>query len=134
MKNINEKIEIKESVPLYIDMYDLEGDTKKIIKFLENIPNKIKDWADNLPYKKDEYPSEVIESNNKLLSCHRYELKISGGYDDFYLSIEGYRWETDEEFNTRLEKQKQDKLKAQKAAKTRKLKQEEKFRKGKQSW
>ena len=41
------------------------------------------------------------------------------------MNINGFRWETDEEFNTRLDTQKRDKLNAQKAAKTRKLKQEE---------
>lgn len=130
MKKEEEKIEIKEYIPINIDLYNFEGDTNKIIKFFQDIPVKIKEKVDTFrKYYTEKVDKKILEDNEKnhikWLSCHRYELDVKYYHDDVSLNINGFRWETDEEFNTRLDTQKRDKLNAQKAAKTRKLKQEE---------
>ncbi len=130
MKKEEEKIEIKEYIPINIDLYNFEGDTNKIIKFFQDIPVKIKEKVDTFrKYYTEKVDKKILEDNEKnhikWLSCHRYELDVKYYHDDVSLNINGFRWETDEEFNTRLDTQKRNKLNAQKAAKTRKLKQEE---------
>ena len=123
MKKKEEKIEITTRLPIYIDLYSLEGDTEKVIQYLKDIPNKLKEWSSGFNHTKYSDKDKLYMDN--LLNCHRYELNFESWQDGTEVSIEGVRWETDEEFNTRLDTQKRDKLNAQKAAKTRKLKQEE---------
>lgn len=130
MKKSENKIEIKEFIPIDFDLYQLEGKVEEVIQRLKDIPNKVKEKVEIFrkyyeELGKPDYIKDVKESNTKLLSCHRFEIDISYSHDDTNVSIQGYRWETDEEFNTRLDKQKKDKLNAQKAAKTRKKNQEE---------
>lgn len=123
MKKKEEKIEIKERLPIYMSIYDFEGDIEKVIQYLKDIPKMLHNWDTGIH--KDKFTERDHLVHNNLMSCHRYSISIDRGYDDIDLSINGFRWETDEEFNLRLDKQKKDKLNAQKAAKTRKKNQEE---------
>lgn len=106
---MNEKKEIKCPVPYYIDSSYFEGDLNKIIKFLQELPEQIK-----LLY-------NPLGNSVYLNAIHRYEIQI--GYDDNYdeFTVIGYRWETDEEFNKRIEVNKKASKLAKENAKKRKL-------------
>ena len=81
-------------------LYDLAGDLNKCLKYLQDIPKIHPDF-------------------------HRFELEVDYGYDNTGLILHGYRWETDKELASRLEKAKKERER-KKAAKD---SQEEKERK-----
>lgn len=124
MKKKEEKLEVRMKLPIYISFDNFEGDTEKIIQFLENIYHKLVEWVQS---SEKAYPNAINALYNQhILSCHRYEIDhyFSSFDGDKEINLYGIRWETDEEFNLRLEKAKRDKLNAQKAAKTKKINQE----------
>lgn len=124
------KKEIRERLPIYIDLYNFEGDTKKVIEYIESIPIKVKDWIEmsNTNLSNVSYPilekEKVQEYQDKLLSCFRYEINISKSYEDIELEVYGIRLETDEEFQDRINKVKGASNNARKAALTKKKNQE----------
>ncbi len=119
MKKKEEKREIRVLICHYIDNSSFEGDLNKIIRFLQELPEKIKESY--LPNGNLDY----------LDGVYRYSIEINKGYDDSYDEFEvvGYRWETDEEFENRLESNRKASESAKKAAKTKKIQQEEQERK-----
>lgn len=105
--------EIKVPVSYYIGSDNFEGSLESIVKYIKEIPEKVK---------------EVYNSggtNTYLNGIYRYEIDITRDYDgstDYNLI--GYRLETDEELNKRLELNRKASESAKKAAKQAKINRE----------
>lgn len=87
-----EKREIKTDFDYIIDKYQFEGDLDEIIKKLKNTPKKL---------------AEMYPLNETIKDFHRYSIRVdseteyySNDSHDIYI-LEGWRWETDEEFSKR---------------------------------
>lgn len=116
---MEKKNEIRVPISYYISYDNFEGDINDIIKFLQNLPQEINKLYN--PNKDSVY----------LNGIHRYTIEIERGYEDSHdeFSVVGWRWETDEEFNKRLETSK----KISKSLKEKaKLDKEERIRKEKE--
>ena len=105
----------KKEIPIlfngFLDKYSLEGDINEVSDKIRAIPERLK----------ESYPL-----NEELKSAHRFSISTSTEYEyysndshDVY-NIEAYRWETDEEYNKRIEQEEKRKVSAQKAAITKK--------------
>lgn len=90
-----EKKLLKVKIPyISIDVYDFEGDLNDIIKYLKNIPNRIKE------YDPDNVELEQIDKYQLVNNYNNYD-------DGWEMEVQAFRWETDQEFNDRIAKQKE---------------------------
>ncbi len=104
----NKKKEIGETIH-YFTGWELEGDMLKTAKLFSNT----KEW----------YKEEFPDSSRDITVFHRFTLSHNyrdGESDEF--TIVAYRWETDEEYNKRLEKSKIASKNAKKANEAKQLK------------
>jgi len=110
-----EKIEIKVDLPSVFEFYDIEGDIFEVAEKIKNIPNLLKERYSH------------IEGNSILDTIHRYRLNTYYYSDETpEINITGYRWETDEEFEKRIETNKKKSAAAKKATQTKRETQEKK--------
>ena len=96
-----DKIEKKEELYIYLDN-EFEGEISEVVKKIQNIPNRLKKEHD------------LVKDNPDMF--HKFEIGWDycghdGGKEP---KIIGYRWETEEELNKRVEANKKAKDNAKK--------------------
>lgn len=112
IKKNDDRREILIELKNIIDKYNFEGDINKVAEYIKSIPKKLKaDYPLNIDYKNAHRFSIRQDSE--------YEYYNNDKYDTYILQI--YRWETDEELNSRKALNK----KFSEAAKLRELKKKE---------
>lgn len=108
---IQQKIEKREELYLYIPIDVFEGNLEDVCKKVLNLKERLKQ------------EHQVVKDNpNKYF---KYELFFTSYYDEgMEAKIRGVRLETDEEFNNRIERNKKQQQAGKMAAKKRKENQE----------
>lgn len=105
-----DKVEIKELIHTF-SPYDFEGKMEDVAKLFD-----FKNWFNNT-YKK-QYPHIQFNINK----FHRFVIDHNTYYDygsddaTHEFKVSGFRWETDEKFNKRIETNKKKSIAAKKAA------------------
>lgn len=105
-----EKLLIKQHIGLYMDTTMFEGTLKQVSDMVLGIPARIKETYVHLD----------------LSNFHDYEIEFDKDYDGCTeIRIKAIRWETDDEFNKRIEETKRRSLVAKKAATQRAFREQE---------
>ena len=92
-----EKRGIELRIPsLYIDLDLFEGKLDEIVENIKKLPNRLKEQVE-----KYHYPAQDLDQ------VEFYKLKHENNWDEsMEIILKGYRWETDQEFEERIKKQK----------------------------
>lgn len=132
-KKTIEKLKITESINYYkISIYDLEGRLDDVIDYFLNLKENIKKM--NHQILKNSEKTSNYDHFTKFEDFLDFKIEVTRFYDDVDVDIYGIRLETDEEYNNRInakkiqnEKNRKQKLEAEKSEKELYLKLKEKY-------
>jgi hypothetical protein len=128
----DEKIRVKVNAPShwYFSMDYFEGSTTELIKNLQAIPEEHKAFIKKLDDNASLQPrNQRYKIDPTWYLIDEYKFNVNYSHDGYEIDLEFWRWETDEEFNNRIEANKKRSESAKKAAVARKKSEEEKERK-----